>query len=31
MYHQTIVKTNAEDVALAAKEWLIETIQESTN
>ena len=29
MYHQTIVKTNAEDVALAAKEWLIETIQES--
>jgi 6-phosphogluconolactonase len=29
MYHQTIVKTNAEDVALAAKDWLIETIQES--
>lgn len=29
MYHQTIIKTNAEDVAIAANEWLIETIQES--
>lgn len=26
MYHQTVVKTNAEDVAIAAKDWLIETI-----
>lgn len=29
MYHQTIVKTNAEDVAQAAKDWLIETVQEA--
>ena len=29
MYHQTIVKPNAEEVALAATEWLIETIRES--
>jgi 6-phosphogluconolactonase len=29
MYHQTVIKTNAEDVATAAKEWLIETIQEA--
>lgn len=29
MYHQTIVKTNAEDVATAAHDWLIETIQET--
>ncbi len=28
MYHQTIVKPNAEEVAIAATEWLIETIQE---
>ena len=28
MYHQTIVKPNAEEVALAATEWLIETISE---
>jgi 6-phosphogluconolactonase len=29
MYHQTIVKPNAEEVALAATDWLIETIRES--
>jgi 6-phosphogluconolactonase len=29
MYHQTIVKTNAEDVAIAAKDWLIDSIRES--
>ncbi len=29
MYHQTVVKSNAEDVAIAAKEWLVETAQES--
>ncbi|MCY2983842.1 MAG: 6-phosphogluconolactonase [Planctomycetota bacterium] len=29
MYHQTIVKPNAEEVAIAATEWLIETIRES--
>lgn len=29
MYHQTIVKPNAEEVALAATEWLIDTIRES--
>ena len=28
MYHQTVVKPNAEEVAIAATEWLIETIQE---
>ena len=28
MYHQTIVKPNAEEVATAATEWLIETIRE---
>ncbi len=28
MYHQTIVKPNAEEVAIAATEWLIETIAE---
>ena len=28
MYHQTIVKPNAEEVAIAATEWLIETILE---
>lgn len=28
MYHQTIVKPNAEEVAIAATEWLIETIRE---
>lgn len=28
MYHQTIVKPNAEEVAIAATEWLIETISE---
>ncbi|MEQ1829107.1 MAG: 6-phosphogluconolactonase [Pirellula sp.] len=28
MYHQTIIKPNAEEVAIAATEWLIETIQE---
>jgi 6-phosphogluconolactonase len=28
MYHQTIVKPNAEEVAIAATEWLMETIQE---
>ncbi len=29
MYHQTVVKPNAEEVAIAATNWLIETIQES--
>lgn len=29
MYHQTVVKPNAEEVAIAATEWLIETIRES--
>ena len=29
MFHQTIVKPNAEEVAIAATEWLIETIRES--
>jgi len=29
MYHQTIVKPNSEEVAIAATEWLIETIRES--
>ena len=28
MYHQTIVKPNAEEVAIAATEWLMETIRE---
>jgi 6-phosphogluconolactonase len=28
MYHQTIVKPNAEEVAIAATEWLVETIRE---
>jgi 6-phosphogluconolactonase len=28
MYHQTIVKPNSEEVAIAATEWLIETIKE---
>ncbi len=28
MYHQTVVKPNAEEVAIAATEWLIETIRE---
>jgi 6-phosphogluconolactonase len=28
MYHQTVIKPNAEEVALAATEWLIETIRE---
>ena len=29
MYHQTIVKPNAEEVAMAATEWLMETVRES--
>jgi 6-phosphogluconolactonase len=29
MYHQTIVKANAEDVAVSAMDWLIEAIQEA--
>jgi 6-phosphogluconolactonase len=28
MYHQTIVKPNSEEVAMAATEWLIETIRD---
>jgi 6-phosphogluconolactonase len=28
MYHQTIVKPNAEEVAIAATDWLVETVRE---
>jgi 6-phosphogluconolactonase len=28
MYHQTIIKPNAEEVAIAATEWLIETVRD---